>query len=77
MKKEVLKCGYCNEEIKQCDECGKEFKAHHNIICLGAGMRHFCSKKCLDKFLKLSAIQTKTYYAKHLKDVLKEWHQEA
>jgi len=73
MTEKVLKCGFCDNEIEICDYCYKELKKGKEIICLSEGEHHFCSKKCLHKWIKENALPADPYYAKHLKSILKEW----
>jgi len=56
--RKTLKCSFCNQKVETCDYCHKEFLirgeiiARPEIICLNKGEHHFCSKKCLYKWLR-------------------------
>jgi len=62
MGKKILSCGNCGSEVEVCGYCHKEFLiggeiiARPEIICLGEGEHHFCSKKCLNKWLKENVV---------------------
>ena len=62
-EEKVLKCGnwQCGEEVEECDQCGKAFKAGQKIFCLEYGQHHFCSVECMESFLDDNAIEVETY----------------
>ena len=49
MSKKVFRCE-CGEEVDVCDWCGKKFRVGDKIICLEE-QHHFCSEKCLNKYI--------------------------
>jgi len=52
IEEKVLICDHCDEEVEECDSCGKKFKNGQKIFCFeGEGGSHFCSEKCADTFL--------------------------
>jgi len=57
----VLKCNACDEEIEECDECGKKFKVGQSVICFADGEHHFCSEECMKAFLDDNVIEAETY----------------
>jgi len=63
MSEKILICSYCKDEVDECDECGKKFRASDKIICLYDGSRHFCSKKCLNESLKEEALPSEVLSA--------------
>jgi len=65
-EEKVLRCGFCDNEVEVCDYCHEELLirgeiiARPEIICLGEGEHHFCSKKCLNKWLKENVLTAYT-----------------
>ena len=47
---EEIYCDYCEEEVYQCDWCGKYFEEGDEIICALDGSCHFCSEECMRKY---------------------------
>jgi len=53
-----LKCGFCEQKVEICDYCYKSLAKGKEIRCLylddldGTKSYHFCSKKCLYKFVR-------------------------
>ena len=49
-----LECTICNERVKSCDSCGREFVNDDKILHITHDMLnfHFCSDKCHEDFLK-------------------------
>lgn len=35
-------CDGCENEIEDCDSCGKEFTAGDTIYCFNGGSEHYC-----------------------------------
>ena len=52
MKRQILKCENCDDEIEECDRCGYSFEEGDDVICYpGAQDYHFCSEDCLNEYL--------------------------
>ena len=49
-------CTNCGCSIEDCDYCRNEFELGDEVICFyeGGEHYHFCSEKCLKKWLKLN-----------------------
>jgi hypothetical protein len=51
----ILRCGVCNDELKECYGCGKEFKVNDVIYCRNhtgcpdTDQKGYCASKDLDQ----------------------------
>lgn len=39
-----MKCGECDQEVSDCDECGTNFEVNQEIIC--TDHNHICDTDC-------------------------------
>ena len=60
MRKKILSCGNCGDEIESCDNCDKPFREGDDVICYSGaeGDYHFCSEDCMNEYLDTTVVET-------------------
>lgn len=46
IKKPILKCSDCGEEVTHCEYCGRGFDEEDECFCDSYRGEHFCSQEC-------------------------------
>ena len=46
-----MMCENCDEEIKECHQCGMKFKLGDEVLCEWYSGNHFCKPNCMINFI--------------------------